>query len=255
MKDIGQRRKYILERLKKDDYVKVHELSNILGVSEVTIRKDLKYLEEKKMLLRNHGSASNILSILPERHINEKEKIQVEEKYRIAEFAKGLIEQNDRIIIASGTTTLAFANAISNSVFPFTVITPSIKATLALCRNSQIDIVQLGGSLRKNAASTIGPEAEEPLLNLSFNKLFCGVDGFDLEYGLTTSSIGEAHLHKQMIESSNEIIVLMDSTKFEKRGFCKICNINKIHHVITDKNAPTKIVEQLQENGVKVTLV
>lgn len=255
MGNIAQRHKYILEQLKKEDYVKVQELSKILNVSEVTIRKDLKYLEDRKMLSRNHGSASNVLTIMPDRHIDVKEKIQIEEKCKIAEAAKALIEENDKIILASGTTTLAFANAINESNIPISVITPSVKVSLALCYNPNIEIIQLGGVMRKNAASVIGNEAEEMLKGISCNKLFFGIDGLDLDYGLTTSSLSEAHIHQAMIECSQKIIVLVDSTKFGKRGFCKICNINKVHHVITDSNAPIHTINALRENDIEVTIV
>lgn len=254
MGNIAQRHKYILEQLKKEDYVKVQELSKILNVSEVTIRKDLKYLEEKKMLSRNHGSASNVLTIMPDRHIDVKEKIQVEEKCRIAAAAKELIEPNDKIILASGTTALALANAINESSIPISVITPSVKVSLALCHNPNIEIIQLGGMMRKNAASIIGNDAEAMLNNISCNKLFFGVDGIEVDYGLTTSSLSEAHIHQQMIECSQKIILLVDSTKFGKRGFCKICNLNKVHHVITDSNAPSDTIEELRESGIEVTI-
>lgn len=255
MGNIAQRHKYILEQLKKEDYVKVQELSQALNVSEVTIRKDLKYLEEKKMLSRNHGSASNVLVIIPDRHIDVKEKIQVEEKCKIAAAARELVEVNDKIIIASGTTTLAFANCINDLNSPVSVITPSVKVSLALCRNPNIEIIQLGGSIRKNAASVIGNEAENMLKGISCNKLFFGIDGIELGYGLTTSSMSEAYIHQQMIDCAQKVIVLVDSSKFGKRGFCKICNISKIHQVITDSNVPSHAVNALIENGIEVTIV
>jgi DeoR family transcriptional regulator of aga operon len=253
-KNIAQRHSYILEQLKNDNYVKVQDLSEQLDVSEVTIRKDLKYLEEKRLLSRNYGYASNLPTIIPDRHIDVKEKIQVDEKIRIAQAAKDLIEPNDKIIIASGTTTLAFANIINELNIPLTVITPSIKVSLALCYNPNIEIIQLGGTMRKNAASVIGNEAEQMLSNVSCNKLFFGIDGLDIEYGMTTSSFSEAYIHQQMINSSREIIVLADSTKFGRRGFCKICNIDKVHHIVTDSNAPSNIIGMLRESEVEVTI-
>lgn len=255
MTNIAERHKYILDQLKKDGYVKVYELSNILGVSEVTIRKDLKQLESRKLLYRNYGSASQLTSIIQERHIDEKEKIYVNEKLRIAKFAQGLIAPQDKIIIASGTTLLALASEMMQHSSNITVITSSIKVSLALCQNPNIDILQLGGMMRKNAVSVIGNYAELTLDNFSCNKLFLGVDGLDLDYGLTTSNMDEAHINQKMIDVSQEIIVLTDSSKFLKRGFCKICNLDKIHHIVTDTNAPSYMVEQFEERGIKISLV
>ncbi len=186
MGNIAKRHKYILEQLKEDGYVKVLDLSEKLGVSEVTIRKDLKFLESKKMLYRNHGSASSLSSIISDKHIDVKEKLNMDEKSSIAKAASKLLEPNDKIIIASGTTLLAFANEI-NASEGITVITSSVKVSLSLCYNPNIEIIQLGGIMRKNSVSVIGHYAENILESLSCNKLFLGVDGIDLDYGLTTS--------------------------------------------------------------------
>lgn len=254
MRNIAQRHKIILAELEKEGYVRVHDLSLRLGVSEVTIRKDLKDLEERRMLIRSHGSAGQVSALTIDRHIDEKEKVQVNEKTRIAEAANRMLVKNDRIIIASGTTLLAFAQHITITE-PITVITPSVKVSLILSYKPNIDIIQLGGSLRKSSASVIGPYAESLLTEMMCSKLFIGIDGLDLDHGLTTSNIAEAHLNHYMINAAQEVIVLADSTKFGKRGFGKICNLNKVHHIITDRNAPGNFIQIIREKGIEVTLV
>ncbi len=254
MGNIAKRYSLILEQLNKDGYVKVQELSKTLGVSEVTIRKDLKYLESKKMLHRNHGSASSLVSLTVERHIDEKEKLQQDEKNRIAEEAVKLLEPNDKVIIASGTTTLTFATHIK-ATFPLTIITSALKVSLCLYSIPHIDVIQLGGALRKRAASVTGHFAEGILDDIAATKLFIGVDGIDLDHGLTTSHTGEGHLNQQMIKVSQKVIVLTDSTKFGQRGFSKICDLDKVHQIITDTNAPANYVNALRDRGIEVTLV
>lgn len=254
MRNIAKRHKQILEELKRDGYVKVQELSRKFGVSEVTIRKDLKQLEAKKMLYRSHGSASRLSSIILDKHIDVKEKMFREEKSRIANAANKLLEPNDKIIIASGTTLFAFANEI-NVNESLTVITSSVKTSLALCYDPNIEIIQLGGIMRKNSVSVIGHYAENILGTLSCNKLFLGVDGIDLDYGIMTSDMSEARINQQMIDAAQKIIILTDSSKFGKRGFCKICDINKVHHIITDVNAPAHMIEAIREREIEVTLV
>ncbi|MDR2138226.1 MAG: DeoR/GlpR family DNA-binding transcription regulator [Tannerella sp.] len=254
MANIAERQKFILEQLKEQGYVKVSDLSRDLNASEVTIRKDLKLLEEKKLLQRSYGSASNLTSIITDKHIDVKEKMQVDEKLRIARAASQLLEADDKIIIASGTTLLAFAHAIDIRE-QITVITSSVKVSLSLCYNPFIDVIQLGGTIRKNSVSVIGHYAERTLKGLSCNKLFIGVDGIDLDYGLTTSDLNEARINQQMIAAAQETIVLTDSSKFNKRGFCKICEIDAVHHIITDANAPASAIKNFQERNIKVTLV
>jgi len=254
MRNIAQRHKLILAELEQEGYVRVHDMSVRLGVSEVTIRKDLKELEARKMLVRTHGSAGPVSSLTIDRHIDEKEKVQVNEKVRIAEAANKLLVKDDRIIIASGTTVLAFAQHI-NITDPITVITPSVKVSLILSYKPNVDIIQLGGSLRKSSASAIGPYSETLLTEMICSKLFLGIDGLDLDMGLTTSNIAEAHLNQYMINSAQEVIVLADSTKFGKRGFGRICSLNRVHHIITDSNAPASIIQIIREKGIVVTLV
>uniref|UniRef100_UPI003217A449 DeoR/GlpR family DNA-binding transcription regulator n=1 Tax=uncultured Draconibacterium sp. TaxID=1573823 RepID=UPI003217A449 len=254
MRNIAQRHRVILNELKKRGYVRVQDLSKKLKVSEVTIRKDLKVLEERRLLFRNHGSASQMSSLISDRHIDEKEKVQVQEKSRIADAANLLLEKNDRIIIASGTTLLYFAQQLSFAD-PITVITSSLKVSLMLSYKPNIQIIQLGGEIRTSSGSVIGMQSESFLNDLTCNKLFVGVDGIDMDFGLTTSSLDEAHLNKCMIKSAQEVIVLADSSKFGKRGFGKICDVNAIQRIITDTNAPASAVAQMKQMGILVDLV
>ena len=253
--NLAQRHKMILAELEKEGYVKVIGLSERLGVSAVTIRKDLTILEQKKMLFRSHGSVSLFSSLIGDRHIDEKEKMMVDEKRRIAEAAARLLERNDRIIIASGTTVLAFANKISSFTEPLTIITASVKVSLSLCYRQNIEVIQLGGSMRKNSASVIGHDAENFLKDLSCNKLYIGIDGLDIDFGLTTGNIDEAHLNKAMIRAAQKVIVLADSSKFGKRSFGKICDLDRVHQIITDSNAPASAVQLIRDKGIEVTLV
>lgn len=253
-RNIAQRHRLILNELEKEGYISVQDLSERLQVSEVTIRKDLNELENRKLLLRSHGGASPMSALISDRHIDEKEKIRVEEKLRIGDAANMLLQKDDRIIIASGTTLLNFARKISFNE-PLTVITPSVKVSLTLCYNPNIEIIQLGGSMRKSSVTVIGPYAEHFLSELMCTKLFIGVDGIDIDFGLTTSNMAEAHLNQYMLKAAKEVIVLADSSKFGKRGFGKICNIDQVHHIITDKDAPYNTVQIIRERGIEVTLV
>lgn len=138
---------------------------------------------------------------------------------------------------------------------PLTVITPSVKVSLTLCYNPNVEIIQLGGSMRKSSATVVGPYSEEFLNGLMCNKLFIGADGIGIDFGVTTSDIGESHLNHRMLNAAKEVIVLTDSSKFGKQGFDKICDIERVHHIITDKNAPQNILQIIRDKGIKVTLV
>ena len=222
-----KRHEIILTTLEKEKHVEVLDLCNKLNVSAVTIRKDLKFLEEKGLLHRTHGGAS-----LENPYINE----------------------NDSILIASGTTVQALSKFIKPKN-KLTVITSSLYVVLHLIHDKNIEILQLGGYIRHSSASVIGSYAAHILSNVSCSKLFLGVDGIDFDYGLSTTSLEEAQLNQKMLVSAQKIIVLADSSKFGKKSFAKICNLSDIHEIITDRNISLFNKQKLEEKGVKVTVV
>ena len=136
-----------------------------------------------------------------------------------------------------------------------TVITASLQVAQELIKHPDIEIMQLGGILRKSSSSVTGPYAQKILTDFFCSKLFLGVDGIDLEFGLTTTSVTEAHLNRQMIEVSQKVIVLSDSTKFGKRGFGRICGLEEIDQIITDSGISEHYVAQLESRGIEVTIV
>ncbi|HEY0899770.1 MAG TPA: DeoR/GlpR family DNA-binding transcription regulator [Sphingobacteriaceae bacterium] len=254
MMSLAERHQFILNNIQKEGHVHVVDLCKELDVSSVTIRKDLKLLEDKGLLFRTHGGATLNNPYTADRPVNEKEKLQSAEKIKIGEVAATLIQPNDSIIIASGTTVLALAKNIQAKE-SLTVITSALNVALELMRHPNIEILQLGGLIRKSSSSVMGPYAENALSDFFCSKLFLGVDGIDLEFGLTTTSVMEAHLNRQMIAVSQKTIVLADSTKFGKRGFGKICKIEEIDHIITDSGISSHLVKTIESMGIKVTII
>ncbi len=249
-----ERHQSILDILKEKKHVKVLELCEVLDVSAVTIRKDLKLLEEKGLLYRTHGGASLENPYINERPIQEKEKISIQEKSKIAEAAAKLIEVNDSIMIASGTTVQQLARAIEPKG-KLNVITSSLFVSLELLKHPDIEVIQLGGKIRHSSSSVIGHNALQILNSISCNQLFLGVDGIDLEYGCTTTSLEEAVLNRKMIDATQKTTILADSSKFGKRSFGRICSLDDINHIITDDRLDKTILNKLTEMGIEVTLV
>jgi DeoR family transcriptional regulator, aga operon transcriptional repressor len=250
---IAERHQHILNKLKEQGHVSVVNLSRELQVSTVTIRKDLKNLEEKKLLFRTHGSATPNNPYINDRPVDEKEKIRVFQKQKIARYGSGLIEPKDSILMASGTTIIELARQIKVSD-QLTVVTASLNIALILSRNPLIDIIQLGGMVRKSSSSIIGPYAENMLNNFSCSKLFLGIDGVDPDHGLTTTNAMEATLNQQMIRSAQRVIVLADSSKFGRRGFSRICGLSEIDMIITDDEASPAFVKNLEDAGIEVVI-
>jgi len=254
MISLTERHQHILTKLKKEGRVNVLDLCRELNVSSVTIRKDLKLLEDKSLLFRTHGGGTLGNPYTADRPVNEKAKIRSGEKSSIGEAAAQLIEPNDCILIASGTTVLSLARSIVPQG-SLTVITAALNVALELIHHPEIEVIQLGGMLRKSSSSVTGIYAEKILDDFSCSKLFLGVDGIDLEFGLTTTNMMEAQLNRRMIQAAQKTIVLADSSKFGKRGFGKICGLDEIEQVITDRNISEHIVDTLKGMGIEVTIV
>lgn len=253
MLSIAERHKYILEELNKKGFIRAADLTKALDVTVVTIRKDLKYLEEKKLLYRTHGSASPMNPNVPDVSVHLKEKIRSKEKAKIAKAAVKLLDNNDSIIVASGSTVNAFAEQI-NPTDNLNVVTPSLRIAILLSAHEKVKVLQLGGELHKNSLSVRGEYAAKAFEEFTCSKLFIGADGIDADYGITTSSIEEARLSKRMMEAASRTIVLVDSSKFGQRGFGKICAMDRVDVIITDDGISQAMKEMVEEAGIELII-
>ena len=249
-----ERHSLIIDTLMRHESIPVSNLSMLLDVSAVTIRKDLSELERENKLYRSHGKAILIDPYINNRSINEKDKLARKEKELIGKCAASLITKDDSIIIASGTTVTAMARCIK-PIHRLTVISASLKVSELLGTDESIDVVQLGGTVRTSSLSVVGKYAESPLAEFSCSKLFIGVDGIDLNFGITTTDIREADLNKVMMRTAQKTIVLADSSKFRRRGFSKIANISDVDIIITDSNIPERIARAIEDIGVELKIV
>lgn len=243
-----ERQSIILELLIQHNSILVTDLATHLNVSSVTIRKDLTDLEREKKLYRNHGKAILIDPYIDNRNVSEKEKLYVEEKRLIGMKAASLITPKDSILIASGTTM----HALARSIVPadeLTVITASMEVSNILASEKNIYIIQLGGILRHSSLSVVGKYAENILADFSCSKLF-----IDLDFGITTTNMMEASLNRVMMQTAQKTIVLADSSKFGRRGFSKIADMEDVDHIITDSRIPPSTALRLEEMGFEVTI-
>lgn len=250
---ITERHQFILEELQRKNRVTIQELSDQLEVSGVTIRKDLKVLEERKLLFRTHGGASLQNPYALERPIQEKQYINASEKQQIARAAMGLIGQHDALMIGSGTTVFEFARHLSPER-PLTVITPALKVAMELSHRKNVEVLQLGGLIRPNSSSVAGNFAEYMLEYVSCGLLFLGVDGIDLDFGFTISNLTEAGLNQKMIRTAQSVVILADHTKFGRKGIAKICEFEQVQYVITDSGVAPEMVTALEEFGIEVII-
>jgi len=253
MSTLSERRKHILNHIVKDGFVKVSELAKAFGVTQTTIRKDLTYLETQGLLQRAHGSALMQSQHAVDINLSTKRLINFEAKQKIAEKAASLIKSDDSILVASGSTISLFAEALKPKG-RLNVVSISVNISAHLGDIPGITVMQVGGILYGNTLSVLGAEASKTIENLYCSKVFFGVDGIDLDYGLTCGTGEEASITQKMMQSSQTKIVLSDSSKVGQRGFARICEVGDIDILITDSGMPLETRQRIENMGVKLII-
>ena len=251
---IEERRQHILSLIQSQGRVLVDELSSNLDLSQITIRKDLDYLEAKDLLIRTHGGALPARAgALSDPTIKEKEELYHDEKVKIAKAAAAMVSEGQCIILDSGTTTTEIARSIA-PLRHLTVITNALNIAADLAR-SDFEIIMIGGTLRKNSLSVVGPLADDVLREMHADIVFLGVDGFDLKIGLTTPNVLEARVNRAMVTAAEKVVVVCDSSKFNRRSLSLIVAASEIDHVITDSQLSEIDARAIRDAGIELTIV
>lgn len=251
---IDERRQHILSLVQNEGRVVVGELSRTLGISQITIRKDLEHLQSRGLLQRTHGGALRVQSgALFDPSLQEKQKQHSQEKRRIAEEAARMVQEGQCVMLDSGTTTTAVAHALKR-FSQLTLITNAMNIAAELT-STDFEVILIGGSLRKNSFSLVGPLAEDVLEEMHADILFLGVDGFDVATGITTPNFLESRVNRAMARAARRVVVVCDSTKFNRRSLSRIIPTSAVHCVITDTNIPREAEDALRSQNVELILV
>lgn len=249
-----QRQEEILHYLQLHGKTTVENLSSYFSTTGTTIRKDLTALEHAGKVLRTYGSViltpTNENIDLP---IVNKANINLEIKKQIGYSAAQLLKDGDSIIMDAGSTVLQIVPFLSAS--NLTIMTNSLHIINSLSNlNKNYELLMTGGTFRPKSGSFHGALAEATFEKFAFDKLLIGADGVDLELGLTT--FNEVHgVSKAMCNAAREIIVLTDSSKFNRRSPNIVCPLSKINTIITDGNLDSSIYQTLINRGIQVILV
>ena len=253
---VEERRRRILEILEAQERVTVEELVGRFSVSAVTIRGDLDALAAAGAVIRSHGGALKRIDAPEDVPITVKETLHHAEKVRIGHAAAHMIKDGETIMFDSGTTTMEIARQIKFlKVKALNVITNALNVAMELTSLPHVRLIMIGGILRQMSYSLSGPHAEQALKGLYADRLFLGVDGLDPEIGLMTPDVLEAQLNAVMIQVSREVVVVADSTKFQRRSLSVIARVEAVHKVITDSGVTPELVTALRARNVEVVIV
>jgi DeoR family transcriptional regulator, aga operon transcriptional repressor len=249
-----ERRQEILNIVNSIGKVTVEQLAEKFKTSAVTIRNDLNFLNKKSLLVRSHGGAVASERVHQELSIDEKHDENTIIKRAIGQFAASFIKPNQSIIVDSGTTTEEIVKNIGDQE-GLRVMTNGLNIAYSLAKNPSVEVMMTGGTLRKKSASFYGRKAEEALSSLRFNTLFLGVDGFDINTGITTYFEPEASLNRVMCKIASEIIVVADSSKFGKNSVYVVTELQNISRLITDSGISDKLAAQLERENITLHVV
>jgi len=249
----AQRRERIRELVRAQGAVKVAALSELLGVSEITIRRDLEVLEQEGILERTHGGAIYSHRMRIEPLYTEKDRLHQEEKRLIGQAAAQLVEEGDTLLINSGSTTLQVIRHLVGKK-NIRVITSNVGAVLAV-QDRQFDLMLIGGSFRPQSNSLVGPLAVLSLQQVYGSKAFIGVDGISAKYGLTTPILQEAEVARLMIERTRgPVIVVADHSKLGVVSNFVTAPLEQVDILVTDEGFDEEYRAGLEELGVKIII-
>lgn len=231
--------------------ISVTELTERLGVSQVTIRKDLTRLEEQGLIIRSHGGASLAQTVNPLPTVNSRRETFFDEKDRITDRAVQLIREEDSVCIDAGATNQLLAKKVVS--LPIRAVSNSLEILGTLSQSRDVTLTAIGGNFRASAGSFIGPLAEDTVGQLQFDIAFIGATGITAEGDFLTQNAIEGRLKRAMLTAAKRRVILADSSKFEASAFSIFARADLVDILITDKGFTHS--KQFRELGIEVITV
>lgn len=250
-----ERRKRILDIINDRGFIKVTELSKLLNCSEVTLRNDIRQLDQDGLVLRTHGGAMRIEEEQNIPYNQLKLSKDADKKKEIANTAYNLIKNGDTIIIDDSTTSFYLTYPIkANFGKSITVVTNSLLVAMELLGQHHVNLFMVGGQISNEMAATMGDLAISSLEGFHVNKAFIGVHGLNFKLGITSIGSIQMQVKKSIIHSADEVIVLADSSKFGGAYLSVICPMEQISKVITDQSISPQYISAAKDNLVDLII-
>lgn len=246
-----ERQGFIRRMVEEQGRASVPELSTHFDVSEATIRRDLEELDGKGWVRRTHGGA-----VRAERATKEPPRVQriserINEKQAIGKLTAGLIQTGQTVFLGSGTTVLEVAKQLPLDI-QLTVITNSLPVINHLADYPNIELIIIGGMLRKDELSMVGHIAERAVGEFRADVVILGMHAIDSHHGFTNDFLPETMTDRAIMEIAPRVIVVADHTKFGKVSSVLVAPVTAAHTLITDKNTSRECIEELAEHGIEV---
>ncbi len=243
-----ERRRKIADHVRRHGRAEVAELSDLFGVSRMTVRRDLAALATGGLLARSWGGA-----LVPEESLSTempyalKRRDNEEAKRRIGQHAAALVCDGEVVILDGGSTTLHIATHLRGKR-GLTVVTNDLKISIEVAMLPGITLVTTGGILQEGGFSLLGPQAEEFLGGIRANRAFLGADAVDPARGASTRTLLEVAVKRAMIAAATEVILVADHAKFSRQAFAQFCRIDELTMIVTDRAVSADVLAPLSEH-------
>jgi len=233
----------------------IQALAEGVGASLATIRRDLQILEEQGVIERSHGGARISKGLDTEVAFEVRENQHLREKRAIAAAAYDLLTPNSAVFLDAGTTVLQLAHLLRVNPIPLTVVTNGLVVAHRLMNVPKVRVSLIGGQLRNENASMVGPAAELALDRLWLDQLFLGAGAIGDDHKIYSMDSAEASINEHMIERAANTIVLADASKFSRRSTFLVAELNSRMRVISDSSLPAEEQSRLRKAGINLITV
>lgn len=247
-----ERQEQILDIIQKEGSVKVSKLTKLFDVSIETIRRDLESLENNGLLKRVYGGAILKKNVFDKLNFTKREKAFKDEKKEIAQIAIRYVEEGQSIALNGGTTNLEIVRELREKFKNLTIITNSLMIANELSDVEGFTIILIGGVLNNKEYAFYSEFTENILSNFVIDTAFISVSGVSLNRGITDYLINEVKIQKKIMEVSQEVIILADSSKIDSASLVKTANIDDVNLIITDSKLDSKILNKYLKNGIEI---
>ena len=244
-----ERQKRIEEHLIRMEFASLEELSELVDASVSTVRRDLDVLEGKGTVRRTHGGARLANPKSDEFAFSARDTHQLAEKEAIGQACAGLIHPNQTVIIDAGTTCYHVARYLETKTPQ--VFTNSLPVANLFAAANRLEVVVSGGVIYPRLGVLVGPLAVEAFSKIRADAAIMSCGGITLE-GITNSHGLLIEIQRAMIQAARKVIFCIDSTKFGRQSITKLCDLQTIDTIVTDKAAPADLLRALRKQGIKV---
>jgi DeoR family transcriptional regulator of aga operon len=250
-----ERQRKILDLLERQGVVRNTQLRDLLNVSLVTVRADLRELQNQGALEIVHGGAVARRPDDNELLLDERSRQNTDKKRRIGARAAQMVRSGQTIIVDAGSTTIELINCLPPDLGDLKIVTHGLNIAVAAARLPYVEVVVPGGIVRPLTLAIVGPQVLSFLEMINADCVFLAANGFSPEYGITTANMLEVEVKRRIVQRAEQVVLLADSSKFGKRQSLTVLPMERIHVVITDSDLSEADSRRLEASGIEVIRV